>query len=146
MFSRPATAPAAPAATEVAAAPPLERELRESQTVALLRSELGAARNAAERERQLRLEAEWQPKPGAERVPAVPPPAGGRRPIWIVVESASVVVAAAFFLLGFGSLYAAAVAALTTAAVCLGFDSYLATRPQRIASRGLTRPATERAR
>ena len=125
----------------------LERELRESQAVTLLRSELGAARDAAERERQLRLEAEWQPRLGAERVPAVPLPAAKRRPDRIVVESASVVVAAAFFLLGFGSLYAAAVAALTTAAVCLGFDSYLATRPQRVASeRRLARRATERAR
>jgi len=132
VFSRPAPAlDETMSITEVA--PPTERGPGESQAVARLQSELLAAREEAERERQLRRDAERRPTLVETRARDVPRATPARSPVWIVVEAAAVVAAAALFLLGFGSLYAAVVATLTTAAVCLGFDSYLATRPRRIA-------------
>ena len=113
--------------------PPLEEvddlddERLESALLAQLRVELREAREQAESERKRRLEAES----GALRLVAPAPAAESRltRPRFLVVVYAvGIGIAAAIFFVGFGSLYASVVAALTTAAVSLALDSWLAAR------------------
>jgi hypothetical protein len=104
----------------------LDEPALESVLLEELRRELREAREEAERERRRRIEAESglrlvQPLPARE-------PARLRPPFLVIAYVAAVAVAATIFLVGFGSLYAGAVAALTTAAVSLALDSWLVAR------------------
>jgi hypothetical protein len=109
---------------EPAGEPRLETALLEQ-----LRSDLIEARTETARERARRLEAES----GALRLVDTEPVAGrpfaepgsSRAPLLLVAYVLAVVVAAAIFLVGFHSLYAAVVAALTTAALAVALDSWL---------------------
>lgn len=105
----------------------LDEPALESVLLEELRRELREARDEAERERRRRIQAEsglrlvQPPPPGAE-------PTRGRPRFVVVAYVVAVAVAAAAFLVGFGSLYAAAVSALATAAVSLALDSWLVAR------------------
>jgi hypothetical protein len=104
----------------------LDERALESVLLEELRRELREARDEAERERRRRIEAES----GLRLVHPPPPRVRSQlRPRFAVVAYiVAVGLAATIFLVGFGSLYATAVAALTTAAVALALDSWLVAR------------------
>jgi hypothetical protein len=98
----------------------------DSALLAELHSALKLARRETELERGRRIDAESR----ASRLVALPPtettlPHLPRRQLLLAAYAIAVAGAAAIFLFGFHSLYAAIVAALTTAAVSLAADSWL---------------------
>lgn len=103
--------------------PHSDRE-RESALLLQLHTELVDARSATERERNRRLAAEAAP---LRLVPPQPRDdrAASRSRLWLVAYAVVVAFAAAIFLIGFHSVYAAVVAALTTSAIALAVDSWL---------------------
>lgn len=117
--------------------PPAEGDL-DSELMDQLRDEVRAARAEAARERRARLAAEAAAarSPASTSVPAVlavaPAVAAQRRTrpsvALLTVYAAAVIAAAAAFLIGFHSIYAAVVVALTVGAVCLALDSWRVTR------------------
>jgi len=132
LLTRPSHGPAAADSALAHDDPPedadeLDDDRLESALLAQLRLELQAARDEVESERRRRLEAES----GALRLVA-PAPAAERAPLrprfFVVAYAVAIGITAAIFFVGFGSLYASVVAALTTAAVSLALDSWLAAR------------------
>lgn len=103
--------------------PHSDRE-RESALLLQLHTELVDARTETERERNRRLAAEAAP---LRLVPPEPRDdrAASRSRLWLVGYAIVVSFAAAIFLIGFHSVYAAVVAALTTSAIALAVDSWL---------------------
>jgi hypothetical protein len=108
--------------------------------VARLRHELEQALDVADRERQRRLEAESESRQLAARA-ARDDVGPSSRPFVVVGYVLAIIYAAAIFLVGFHSLYAAVVAALTAAAVSLAVDCWLITR-----RRSMTRLGTSQLR
>jgi hypothetical protein len=108
-------------------APGVRNEPRlDSALLAELQSALHLARRETELERGRRIDAESR----ASRLVASPRPETTlpdlpRRPLLLAAYAIAVAGAAAIFLIGFHSLYAAIVAALTAAAVSLAADSWL---------------------
>lgn len=107
--------------------PSSEREPKlDDALLAELRVELEDARTAVRQERHRRLDAE------AETLRLMEPPR--QRPtlplsLWLLASYGIAVLAAAFVgLVGFGSIYGAAVAALTTLAVVVAIDSWIVAR------------------
>jgi hypothetical protein len=122
--------------------PHSDRE-RESALLLQLHTELVDARSATERERNRRLAAEAAP---LRLVPPQPRDdrAASRSRLWLVAYAVVVAFAAAIFLIGFHSVYAAVVAALTTSAIALAVDSWLvvfrlAAPPRNESSAGISR-------
>jgi hypothetical protein len=106
----------------------------DAAVVVQLRRELEQARDVADRERQLRLEAESASRRLAAR--AARNDVGPSSRAFVVVGYVlAIAYAAAIFLVGFHSLYAATVAALTAAAVSLGVDCWLITRRRTVTAR-----------
>jgi len=107
--------------------PSRESEL-DHALLAELRAELDDAREAARRERDRRLEAEVE----ALRLEEPPPRHRPTQPLsaWALLGSYGIAVAAAAVvgLVGFGSIYGAVVAALTTLAVVISVDSWIVAR------------------
>ena len=98
----------------------------DSALLAELHSALHLARRETELERSRRIDAESR----ASRLVASPRPTTTlpdlpRRPLLLAAYAIAVAGAAAIFLIGFHSLYAAIVAALTAAALSLAADSWL---------------------
>lgn len=106
-----------------------------SELLEQLRDEVREARAEAARERRGRLAAEAEATRQAPKLTAVPalaeagPPRSPRRlaPL-LALYATAVVAAAAGMYLGFHSVYATVVAALTVAAVALGVDSWRVAR------------------
>lgn len=124
---------------EPQAEPPLDAALLEQ-----LQMELAAARAAAGRERARRLEAEAESNAlrRADLVEAPPveaPPRPAAEPVspGVLFVAYAIAVTAAFGvgLVGFESVYAAVVAALTTCAVSVAIDSWLVARRRIAAAR-----------
>jgi hypothetical protein len=132
LLTRPSSRPHEVAADEheaIVAEPVVEEDRLESALLAELRRELREARDETERERRLRLEAESGALRLVEPLPVSVSEQTSMRPRVVVVGYAVAIgIAAAIFLLGFQSLYASVVAALTTAAVSLALDSWLVAR------------------
>jgi hypothetical protein len=112
--------------------------------LAELRAQVDEARAAARHEHDRRLEAE------AEALRLKEPP--GPRPtqplsVWVLVAAYAIAVLAAALvgLTGFGSIYGAVVAAMTTLAVVVAIDSWIVARRRTFAARRVG-PRSERTR
>ena len=128
-LSRPAVADLwAPTPTPVSPGAADPKPRLDEALLAELRSELDDAREAARLERGRRLEAEAE----ALRLKEPPPRRRPTQPLsaWALLASYGIAVAAAALvgLVGFESIYGAVVAGLTTLAVVVSVDSWIAAR------------------